>query len=173
MKKRTVIILVLLFILVTSGTALGASYFHFSNQAQTLPEEVTLAGIDIGDLTQEQAKEKVLEKINNWLETPVQFSANGETIEVPLKEFDPIIDVDKPLEEIFVKEKKSFFSLALTKKANASEGASYDLELTWDEEKLSDTLKESLASLEKEPVDATFSINNQNQMVIVPGENGH
>lgn len=171
MKKRTVIILVLLFILVTSGTALGASYFHFSNQAQTLPEEVTLAGIDIGDLTQEQAKEKVLEKINNWLATPVQFNSNGETIEISLKDLNPIIDVDKPLEEIFLKEKKPFFPLS--KNANASQVASYDLDVTWDEEKLSDTLKESLASLEKEPVDATFSINNQNQMVIVPGENGH
>lgn len=171
MKKKKLILLVLLFVMVTFGAALGASYFYFNNKAQVLAEEVTLSGIHIGNLTKEQAMEKVQANIDNWLATPIKFSANGDIIEVPLDEFQPAIQVEEPLNEIYLKEKKPFFPR--TKKANASEGTPYSLDLTWDEEKLSETLKEHLTSLEKEPVNATFSINNQNQMEIVPGEEGH
>ncbi|MEL1133843.1 VanW family protein [Desulfitobacterium sp. THU1] len=165
MKTKKYVVLALLFVGLSLATTLGINYFFYAQNDRPFSEGTTLAGVDISKLTQEQAKEKITAELETWLAQPLKFQIDGEIVELPLKDLDPRVEVDTLIAEAYAQNQPGSL-FARIQKANASQGAPLDLGLHWDEQKLADTLKKSLASFEKAPMDASFTINDQNQMSI-------
>lgn len=171
MKTKKYVVLALLFVSLTLAITLGINFMLYAQDDHLLSEGVTISGIDVSNLTKEQAEEKINENITQWLAQPLEFQVKGEVVELPLADLDPVVDLESPLDEAYkIGRKASLF--ARVQKVNASQDAQFDLGLNWDEQKLSEAIEGSLAQFEKEPVDASFKINDKNLMDIQPEHMG-
>lgn len=171
MKTKKYVALGLLFVSLTLAITLGINFMLYAKDDHLLSQGVTISGIDVSNLTKEQAKEKIEENISEWLAQPLEFQVKGEVVKLPLADLEPEVDLESPLEDAYkIGRKASLF--ARTQKANTSQDAQFNLALEWDEQKLSQALEESLAQFKKEPVDASFAINDKNLMEIQPEEIG-
>ncbi|AGA70551.1 putative vancomycin resistance protein [Desulfitobacterium dichloroeliminans LMG P-21439] len=165
MNTKKYVILALLFVGLSLATTLGINYLYYAQKDRPFTEGTSIAGVDIGKLTQEQAHEKITAELETWLAQPLKFQIDEKTAELPLKDLDPRVEVDALIAEAYAQSQPGSL-FARIQKANATHDAPLDLGLHWDEQKLADTLKNSLASFEKAPVDASFTVNDRNQMDI-------
>ncbi|MEM5817382.1 MAG: peptidoglycan binding domain-containing protein, partial [Desulfitobacterium hafniense] len=171
MKTKKYVGLALLFISLILAITLGINFMLYAKDDHLFSEGITISGIDVGSLTKEQAQEKINQTLENWLAQPLEFQAGGEVITLPLAALNPQVDLEAPLNEAYkIGRKASLFARA--QKAATAQDARFELGLTWDEQRLSETLAESLALLNKEPVDATFKISANNLMEVQPDQPG-
>ena len=171
MKTKKYVGLALLFISLTLAITLGINFMLYAKDDHLFSEGITISGIDVGSLTKEEAQEKINQTLENWLAQPLEFQAGGEVITLPLAALNPQVDLETPLNEAYkIGRKASLF--ARTQKAATAQDARFELGLTWDEQRLAETLAESLGLLNKEPVDATFKIGANNLMEIQPDQPG-
>lgn len=171
MKTKKYVLLALLFITLTLAITLGINFMLYASDDHLMDESIVISGIDVGNLTKEQAEIKINDQLHKWLAQPLKLQANGEVVEVALDELDPKVDLSRSLDAAYeIGRKSSIF--ARTKKATTTQTDQYNLNLSWDEQKLTEALKASLAQFEKEPVDATFKVNEKNLMEILPEQMG-
>jgi len=171
LKTKKYVVLALLFISLTLAITLGINFMLYAQDDHLFSEGITISGIDVGNLTKEQAQNKINDTIERWLGEPLEFQVGGEVTSLPLAALNPKVDLDTPLDEAYkIGRKASLF--ARTQKVNAAQGSRFELGLQWDEQTLSETIAGSLAVFNKEPVDASFRINEKNLMEIQPEQPG-
>jgi vancomycin resistance protein YoaR len=167
-KKTKIIIFPLVGILLISALALKLN----PHDNLLVRNGVIISGINVGGLTKEKAQEKVNAEVETWLSQVVKFETNGEVTEVPLKDLEPSIDIEAPLNEAYnLGREGSIINIALSK-VKASEEAHIDLVLNWEDAKLTENLMSHLDQYNIEPVDASYRINEQNLMEIQADQSG-
>jgi len=172
LKRKKYIIFAILFVCLTLATALGINFILYAQDDHLLHEGVMISGIDVGNLTKEEAQSKIQAAIDKWLAQSLEFQVNGEVITIPLAQLKPTVDLEAPLNEAYkLGRKASFFEK--TQKVTSPADLQFELELSWDQEIIREVIENNLASFNKTPVDASFTINDANLMDIIPAEIGY
>lgn len=162
LKITKIVLFTLLGIIITS--AISLKIYTWDNH--TIIKGVVISGIEVGDLTKDQARERINEDVKKWLTRSVKLDISGEVIELSLEKLEPLVDIELPLNEAYdIGRKGSIFNKTKSK-INASYGVHFDLVPNWDDKKLSETVTPYLAKYIKAPINASFRINEQNVMEI-------
>jgi len=164
MKKKSFYIPVglLLIALVLAGTSL----LYYTRDQHTITEGVTISGINVGNLTQDEAKTIIDKEVDRLLSQTVKMNAGQQSPEVKLADLGLSVTADLALQKAYdISRKGSIYNKIVTKMA-AAKGTNFELSQNWDDQKLKDTLNRTLVGLGRPATDASFEITSQNTMNI-------
>lgn len=168
LKKTKIIVIPIVGVLIISAIALKLN----PQDNHLIRNGVIISGINVGGLTEETAQEKVHTEVETWLTHTVKFEANGKVTEVSLKELEPRIDLETPLNEAYNLGKKDSIINKAMNNFKAQEEAHFDLALDWEDQKLTENLLAHLTQYNRPPVDASYHINEKNLMEIQIEQSG-
>lgn len=158
-------------LLLVGSTAIALLVYTWDNQQ--FARGVVISGLEMGDLTQEEAKETLEGKVNAWLTQSIQLESDGETITSPLESLGASVEIDSILNEAYaVGRSGSIFDKAKNKYDAAKNGAQFDLVPSWDDQTLTESLTTQLSQFNTAPVDASFTLNKENLMDIQSEQTG-
>ena len=164
MKKKSFYIPIGLFLiaLVLAGTSL----LYYTRDQHVIVEGVTISGINVGNLTQVEAKTTIDKEVHRLLTQTVKLNAGQLSPEVKFEDLGLSITADLALQEAYdISRKGSIHNKVVTKMA-AAKGINFELSQKWDDQKLKDSLDRTLGELSSPATDASFEITNQNTMTI-------
>ncbi|MFA6492867.1 MAG: L,D-transpeptidase/peptidoglycan binding protein [Patescibacteria group bacterium] len=169
-SKQTYIKIGISFLVITTLIS-GVWYFNRAYADKIYPK-VMVAGIKVGGLTHEQAKTQVEEKIKILENNGPEITYNDQTVKPTLSEMGITFDTDKILDQAFnygrgesLKEKlQENYQLAIS-------GFVLEIKPQIDEVKFNEYLSQLSSVVEKEPKNATLSIEN-GQVNLTPSEKG-
>lgn len=157
----------ILFILLFSVGTLALIYT--ADQKRIL-EGVTISGIDIGDLTKDEANKLVEKKVNSLLSQTLKLTvgqqSQSQSPEVKLADLGFGVNADLALQEAYEIGRKGTIFEKIVSKMSAVKGININLPQTFDESKSRATLKGVLEQFISPATDATFQISNDNTMTI-------
>ncbi|MDR3540803.1 MAG: VanW family protein [Desulfosporosinus sp.] len=152
----------LIFTLVLVGTAL----MIYTRDQHTIVEGVTISGINVGNLTQDQAKIAVDKEVHRLLSQSIKLNVNQQSPEVKLEDLGLTVSDDLALKDAYDINRKGSIYNKVVSKMSATKGVNFELSHTWDEQKLKDSLNQTLAGFSSPATDASFDITDQNTMNI-------
>lgn len=168
-KITLAFLIIIVLVLASAGTALVVYTWNNGLIAQG----ISISGINVSHLTKAEAQKKVESKISSILARTVKFSVNDKTVEANLGDLGLILNPDKALNEAFgVGRQGNLLTRALNKK-DAAEGMKLAWAKSWDEKKLTGKLDSIMAGYNTPAKDATFTINDNNEMNIIPEKTGN
>lgn len=160
MKITKFVLLTLLGIIITSTIAL--KIYTWDNHL--LIKGAVISGIEVGNLTKDQARDRINEAVKKWLTQSVKLEVNGEVIELSLEKLEPFVDIEPTLNEAYDLGRKGSILDKAKSKMNTSDRVHFDLTPNWDDKKLSETFTANLSKYNIAPINASFHINELNVM---------
>lgn len=160
MKIAKFVLILLLGIIITSTIALKI----FTRDNHLLSKGVAISGIEVGNLTKDQAREKINEAVQKWLSQSLKLEVHGEMVELPLEKLEPLIDIESTLDEGYAHGREGSILDKAKSKMKASDEVHFDLIPNWDDKKLADAFTANLSKFNIAPIDASFRITELNAM---------
>jgi len=162
-NKYLMVALGLFFIIFISVGILATIY---TKDQQRIQEGVTISGLNVGDLTKDEAKKVVDKEFNRLLSQTIKLNVGKQSPEVKLEDLGLSLDADLALKEAYdIGRTGSIFKKVGSKWA-ANKGVNIDFSQKWDEKKLGETLQGVLKDFSNPATDATFQVTNENTMII-------
>ncbi len=161
------------YFLITSGLLLiilfsvGALAMIYTQDQKRILKGVTIAGLNVGNLTQEEAKEIIDQEVNNLLSQTIKLNVGQQAPEVKLEDLGLVLDADLALQEAYDSGRKGSIFDKVLAIITAGKGININFHHKWDESKLQQTLKGPLAEFSDPATDATFQITKENTMTII------
>jgi len=152
----------LLITLVLIGTPLLA----YTRDQHIIVKGVKVSGINVGNLTQVEAKTTVDKEIQRLLNQTVKLNSGQKSPEIKLEDLGLSVSADLALQEAYDISRKGSFPNKLIAKITAAKGINFDLSQKWDDQKLKESLDQTLGESGNPATDASFQISNQNTMII-------
>jgi lipoprotein-anchoring transpeptidase ErfK/SrfK len=145
-----------------AGSAYAAYSYEKSNEDLALPG-ISVAGVDVGGLTREDARAAVEAVASDWLTERITVEAGGESWNVSPSELGVTAELEPALDQAFsVADDYSWIDRAMRRFRDEEVGASFDIAYVFDKEAATEFVKSASGSVLKLPVDASVAI----------GENG-
>ena len=162
-KKYFLVTIGLLLIILFSVGIIALIYTH---DQQRILEGVTISGLKVGNLTQDEAKIIIDKEVSRMLSQTLKLNVGQQSPEVRLEDLGLGVDEDLALQEAYdIGRKGSIFEKLSTKMAT-KKGVNINFSQKWDETKLRETLKKTLEQFSNLATDATFQITKENTMTI-------
>lgn len=128
--------------------------------------------IKVGNLTKEQASEKIQDHIEDLQNQKLTLTNDKTNQEIPFTELGITFEVEKSKNEVFSKGHTGTFLSQFIERITSLFDKNYaPLYLDTNEEELKNTLKTTFPNIERAKVDSHLSWNN-NQLEIIPAQNG-
>lgn len=169
-RKFFLVTIGILFILLAS---LGTLALVYTRDQHRILEGVTISGLKVGNLTQEEAKKIVDKEVNTLLSQTVKLKAGHQPIELKLEDLGLGLNADIALQEAYDIGKKGSIFEKVKSQMDTKNGININLSEKWDEAKMRETLSESLKEFSRPSTDASFQITKENTMVIKSEIVGH
>lgn len=146
---------------------------YYTWDHQTFVPGIKIAGIDVGNMTQAQAKADLDHKVSQLLNQKVVLNAAGQhSPEVTLQDLGLTVSYDKVITEAYSLGRGGNIFQNFLDKRSAAKGVTFDFTFSWNDKKMSAGLDQALGGYNKPAVDASFTISPQNTMLIKPEETG-
>ncbi|TGE34024.1 VanW family protein [Desulfosporosinus sp. Sb-LF] len=143
-----------------------APLMFYTRDQHVIVEGVSISGINVGDLSLEQAKIAIDKETQRLMNQSVKLNVGQKSPEIRLEDLGLTVTSDLALQEAYdISRKGSFRNKVVTKMA-AAKGMNFDLSQKWDDKKLKEKLNQTLNEFVKPAVDASFDVTNQNTMTI-------
>ena len=139
---------------------------------QTFVPGIKIAGIDVGNMTQDQAKADLDHKISQLLNQKVVLNDGQHSQGVTLEDLGLTLSDDQVMAEAYSFGRKGNIFQNFLDKRSAAKGVTLDFKSSWNDQKMSAGLDQALAAYNKPAVDASFTISPQNTMLIKSEETG-
>ncbi len=152
-------ILILLF-------SVGAVALFYTHEQQKILEGVTISGLKVGNLTQNEAKKITDAEVNRLLNKTLKLNIGQRTTELKLEDLGLVVDADLALQEAFDIGKKGTIFEKVSSKMSARKGVNINFSQKWDDSMLREALRVNLEEFNKPSSDATFQISDSNIMTI-------
>lgn len=152
----------LLIALVLSGTLL----ILYTRDQHTIVKGVTVSGVNVGDLSQDEAKALIDKEVQRLMNQTVKLNAGQQSPEVKLGDLGLSVTSDIALQEAYEISRKGSLPSKVITKLSAAKGINFNLSQKWDDQKLKDSLNKTLEGFNNPAKDASFQITNQNTMSI-------
>ncbi|EGW39021.1 VanW family protein [Desulfosporosinus sp. OT] len=153
---------VLLITIVLAAT----SIMVYTWDQHTIVEGVTISGISVSNLTQDQAKETIDKEVQRLMSQTVKLNADKKSSEVKLEDLGLSINGDIALQEAYDISREGSFRKRVVSKMEAAKGINFQLTEKWDEQKMKDCLNQTLKEFCNPATDASYEITNLNAMKI-------
>ncbi|HZK52997.1 MAG TPA: VanW family protein [Desulfosporosinus sp.] len=153
----------LLFIILFSVGTLALIYTHDNHKIQ---KWVTVSGIDVGDLTQDDAKKMIDEEVNRLQSQTIKLNVGQQAPAVRLDDLGLGVNDDLALQEAYDIGRNGSIYTKIVSKMSAENIGDITLLQTWDESKLGVTINNTLEAFSISAVDAKFQITKNNTMTI-------
>ena len=161
-KKYGLVTIGLLFFISFSVGTLALIYTHDNHKIQ---EGVTILGINVGDLSQEEAKGIIDIEVNRLSSQTIKLNVGQQAPEVRVDELGLGVNDDLALQEAYdIGRMGSLYTKIISKMKK--DARDITLSQTWDDSKLSLTLKETLEQFDILAIDANVQITKDNAMTI-------
>ena len=162
-RKYFLVTIGLLFIILFS---VGIIALIYTQDQQRIAEGVTISGLKVGNLTQDEAKRIIDKEVNRLLSQTLKLNVGQQSPEVKLEDLGLGINADLAVQEAYdIGRKGSIYEKVLSKRS-AKKGVNINFTQKWDESKLRETLKGTLDKFSNPPTDATFQVTKENTMTI-------
>jgi len=153
----------LLFIVIFSVAILALIYTHDQHR---FSEGVTISGLKVSNLTQDQAKTIIDKEVHTLLGQTIKLNVGPQSPEVKLEDLGLSVNEDLALQQAYDIGRKGSIFEKVSSKISARNGVNIIFPQKWDELKLSQTLKGTLEKFSNPATDATFQITKDNTMAI-------
>lgn len=162
-KKYLLVSIALLFIILFSVGTLALIY---TRDQQRILEGVTISGVNVGNLTQDDAKQIIDKEVNKLLSQTIVLSVGKQSPEIKLEDLGLGVNSDSALQEAYDIGRKGSIFEKVASKWSAGKGVNIDFSQKWDESKIRESLKGTLDKFNDPATDATFQILKDNTMSI-------
>lgn len=161
-KKRNKRIRNLIFavILLLISTAVSYMYFLTGRYKDSIYPGVIIQGVDLSGKNKEEAVNILSEKYSNPLQKKkISIKTPNKTYTINLSDLNPKYNIEEKVDEAisYGKDLNIFSKYKLIKKPASKE---YNLQFTYDDKLITDTIKKVSEDVNKEPVDATITRGN-------------
>ncbi|MFZ3130309.1 MAG: VanW family protein [Desulfosporosinus sp.] len=147
--------------------SVGTLALIYTQDQKRILEGVTISGLNVGNLTQEEAKKIIDKEVNKLLSQTIKLNVGQQAPEVKLEDLGLVINADLALQEAYDNGRKGSIIEKVISKMSAGKGVNINFPQKWDEPKLRETLKETLAEFSDPATDATFQVTKENTMTII------
>ncbi|SHH07547.1 VanW family protein [Desulfosporosinus lacus] len=132
-----------------------------------IAEGVSISDVNVGDMTQDQAKETMDKEIERLMGQNVTLKVDQYSQDVRFEDLGLIVSADSALREAYeISRNGSIANKLINKLSTSKKGVNLTLSQEWDDDKLLQKLNQNLESFNKPASDASFEISPQNSMVI-------
>ena len=152
----------LLITLVLGGTLLT----FYTRDQHTIVKGVTISGVNVGNLSQDEAKALIDKEIERLMSQTVKLNSGQQSSEVKLSDLGLSVTSDLALQEAYEISRKGSLPKKVVTKMSAARGINFNLSQKWDDQKIVDGLNQKLEAFNNPAKDASFEITNQNTMTI-------
>lgn len=170
-KKSKVILMItgLVASVLITGTV---SLLIYTRDQGLLAEGIAISGLNVGNLTKNEAKTKLEERIQVMLAQQVEFNVDQKDVPLQLGQMGYHFDLDHALAKAYQVGRVGNLIAKATSKWKARHGMTVELTGQWDDQQLIDSLNNNLGNFNKAACDASFTITSDNKMEIKPEEVG-
>jgi vancomycin resistance protein YoaR len=158
LKKRNFFLVIILLIFLV-----GTSAVLYSQEQGQILRGVTIAGINVGNLTKEEAKKIVDPEVNRLLNQTIKVKVEDQALEVSLKDLGLSLNADLAIQEALDVGREG---LNVFSKLFSYKNVNIDFTRVWDELTIKETLNKNLAVFNDPARDASFTITKDNRMLI-------
>ena len=162
-KKYGLVTIGLLFIILFSVGTLALIYTHDNQKIQ---KGVTISGINVGNLTQDEAKKIIDIEANRLRSQTIKLNVGQQAPEVRLDDLGLGINEDLALQKAYDTGRAGSIYTKILSKMYETNAGDIALTQTYDESKLSVILKKTLEQFSISAIDASFQITKENTMTI-------
>lgn len=162
-KKYFLVSIGLLFMVLFSVGTLALVY---TRDQHRILEGVTISGVNVGNLTQDEAKKTMDKELSRLLSQTVILRVGQQSPEVKLENLGFGVDEDSALQEAYDIGRKGSIFERVKSKWTAGKGVNINFPQKLDEIKMLETLKGTLNEFNNPATDATFQITKDNTMTI-------
>ncbi len=142
---------------------MGTFAVLYSQEQGHILRGVTISGLDVGNLTKDEAKEIVDPEVNRLLNQTVTVKVNEQTFEVSLKDLGLSLNADMAIQEAL---EVGSEGLSVFSKLFSFKNVNIDFPQMWDDLTTQETLNRNLAVFNDPARDAAFTISTDNRMLI-------
>jgi lipoprotein-anchoring transpeptidase ErfK/SrfK len=164
-------------IAVLTGVAvllLGAAvaYAYDSSREDEIAEGVTIAGVDVGGMTEAQAKRAVRRQLIAPLNHSLRVGYDGERWVLPGKRLKLRADLDRAVEEALEASREGGLPTRIVRYVTGGDiDENVSAEVAYSQPAINRFVREIAAEIDREPQDATVEANGA-ELVVVPAEHG-
>jgi len=162
-NKYFLITIGLFLIMFFSVSALALIYTH---DQQRILEGVTISGINVGNLTKDEAKIVIDKEVHSMLSKTIKLNVGQQAPEVKLEDLGFGINADLAVQEAYAIGRQGSLPEKVSVKMSTKKGVNINFTQKWDEAKLRETIKKTLEVFSDPSTEATFQISNANTMTI-------
>jgi lipoprotein-anchoring transpeptidase ErfK/SrfK len=149
-----------------------AAYAYDSSQDGKIADGVTIAGVDVGGMSEAEAKRAVRRKLLAPLRHSLRVGYDGESWTLPGKRLKLRVDLDRAVEEAVEESREGGLPMRLVRYVTGgSVEESVSADVTYSQPAINRFVREIAAELNREPEDATVEANGA-ELAVVPAEHG-
>lgn len=151
--------------------AVGA-YAYDSSQDGTIADGVTIAGVDVGGMSEAEAKRAVRRQLLAPLRHSLRVGYDGQSWTLPGKKLKVHADLDRAVEEAVEESREGGLPARLVRYVTGgSVDESVSADVTYSQPAINRFVREIAAELNREPQDASVEANGA-ELAVVPAEHG-
>jgi lipoprotein-anchoring transpeptidase ErfK/SrfK len=149
-----------------------AAYAYDSSQDGEIADGVTIAGVDVGGMSEAEAKRAVRRKLLAPLRHALRVGYDGESWTLPGKQLKLRVDLDRAVEEAVEESREGGLPGRLVRYVTGgSVEESVSADVTYSQPAVNRFVREIAVELNREPEDATVEANGA-ELAVVPAEYG-
>jgi len=170
MGRKTKIAVVTCVVLLLLGAA--AAYAYDSSQEDKIADGVTIAGVDVGGMSEAEAKRAVHRRLIAPLQHSLKVGYDGESWVLPGKRLKLRADLDQAVEDALDASREGGLPTRLVRYVSGDElDKSVSADVTYSQPAINRFVREIAGELDREPQDASVEASGAS-LTVVPAEHG-
>jgi lipoprotein-anchoring transpeptidase ErfK/SrfK len=150
----------------------AAAYAYDSSREDEIAAGVTIAGVDVGGMTEAQAKRAVRRQLIAPLNHSLRVGYDGERWVLPGKRLKLRADLDRAVEEALEASREGGLPTRIVRYVTGGDiDENVSAEVAYSQPAINRFVREIAAEIDREPQDATVEANGA-ELVVVPAEHG-
>lgn len=146
--------------------SIGTLALIYTHDDQRIAEGVIISGLDVGNLTEDEAEKIVDKEVNRMLSESLILNVGKQSFEVKLEDLGLGMNEELALQEAYAIGREGSIFEKISSKISARKGKNISFSHKWDDLELEETLQGSLEEFSNPATDAKFKISNANTMII-------
>lgn len=171
MGRKTQVAIIAVVVLLLGGAV--AAYAYDGAQKDTIANGVTVAGVDLSDMTREEATQALANQVLAPQRKPVKVKFKKETFKLPAKKLKIRANVQAAVDQAFEESREGSLPSRLLREVTGGEvNASIPIHVAYSQKAVNRFVKEVADGVHKDPVDASVAA-GPDSLSVVKAENGH
>lgn len=171
MGRKTQVLIIAIVVLLIGGAV--AAYAYDGSQKDQIAEGVTVAGVDLGGMTREQANAALTNQVLAPQRKPVKVKFKGEAYTLPARKLEIRANVQQAVDQAFEESREGSLPSRVLREVTGGEvDAAIPINVAYSHRAVNQFVREVADGVLVDPVDASVSAGSSS-LSVVKAENGH